>query len=120
VNTGNLCPTGWHVPSDAEWTVLTDYLGGLTVAGGKLKSTSIWASPNTGATNESGFSAVPTGYRFSSGNFNNMSYTAVFWSSSEQSTFYAWYRSLYFDNSGVTRYYTLEKEGYTVRCIRNY
>ena len=65
VNTGKLCPEGWHVPTDDEWTILTDYLGGKSVAGGKLKETgtSHWLSPNTGATNETGFTGLPTGYR---------------------------------------------------------
>ena len=70
VNTEKLCPTGWHVPSDDEWTVLTDYLEEIT-AGGKLKETgtSHWKSPNTGATNETGFSALPAGIRNFQGYF---------------------------------------------------
>src|SRR5574344_54019 len=69
-----VCPTGWHVPSDAEWTELTDYLGGASVAGGKLTETGTthWNSPNTGATNETGFTALPGGYRFSNGAFNGI------------------------------------------------
>jgi uncharacterized protein (TIGR02145 family) len=65
VNTGNLCPAGWHVPTDAEWTILITYLGGEDVAGGKLKEagTAHWSSPNTGATNETGFTALPGGFR---------------------------------------------------------
>jgi uncharacterized protein (TIGR02145 family) len=64
VNTGKLCPTGWHVPTDNEWTSLTDYLGEDTKAGGQLKETGTthWLSPNYGATNESGFTALPGGY----------------------------------------------------------
>jgi uncharacterized protein (TIGR02145 family) len=66
VDARQLCPVGWHVPTDAEWTVLTDYLGGESVAGGKMKTTgtSLWNSPNQGATNSSGFSAVPGGNRY--------------------------------------------------------
>ncbi len=69
-----LCPTGWGVPTDAEWTTLTTYLGGESVAGGKMKSigTAYWSSPNTGATNESGFSVLPGGYRYSDGSFFNI------------------------------------------------
>jgi uncharacterized protein (TIGR02145 family) len=65
VNTGKLCPTGWHVPSTTEWTTLETFLGGASVAGGKLKETgtSKWFSPNTGATNETGFTALPGGAR---------------------------------------------------------
>lgn len=71
VETGNLCAAGWHVPTDAEWTTLTDYLGGASVAGGKLKATGtieaetgLWHDPNTGATNETGFTALPGGGRY--------------------------------------------------------
>src|SRR5574344_2998326 len=71
-----VCPAGWHLPSDAEWTELTDYLGGASVAGGKLKETGTthWDSPNTGATNETGFTALPGGYRTNLGFFNNIGY----------------------------------------------
>jgi uncharacterized protein (TIGR02145 family) len=74
VETGNLCPTGWHVPSDAEWTTLTDYLGGEAIAGGKLKETGTahWDSPNTGATDETGFTAFPGGNRTKNGPFSNL------------------------------------------------
>lgn len=75
-----LCPTGWHVPTDTEWTILTDYLGGESVAGGKLKSiaTSYWNSPNIGATNESGFSALAGGYRLHGYIFYNIKDVAWF------------------------------------------
>ncbi len=77
-----LCPTGWHVPTNAEWTILTTYLGGESVAGGKLKSvgTAYWFSPNTGATNESGFSALPSGLRRYDGLFHSISFSSFFWS----------------------------------------
>jgi len=67
VSTGKLCPTGWHVPSVTEWTTLINYLGGESVAGGKLKETGTthWVTPNTGATNTSGFTALPAGIRYS-------------------------------------------------------
>ena len=66
-----LAPQGFHIPTDAEWTILSDFLGGTDIAGGKLKEKGIvhWKSPNTGATNSSGFTAVPGGYRYSGGNF---------------------------------------------------
>ncbi len=77
-----VAPAGWHLPTDAEWTVLTDYLGGLSVAGGKMKETGTthWSSPNTGATNESGFTALPGGSRYyPDGAFHHLGYDAIFW-----------------------------------------
>jgi uncharacterized protein (TIGR02145 family) len=80
-----VCPTGWHLPSDAEWTELIDYLGGGEVAGGKLKETGTthWESPNTGATNETGFTALPGGFRNYDGNFLNIGYNGLWWSATE-------------------------------------
>jgi uncharacterized protein (TIGR02145 family) len=91
-----LCPTGWGVPTDAEWTILTTYLGGESVAGGKMKSigTAYWSSPNTGATNESGFSVLPGGYRNSDGSFYDVRGSAFFWSATENDNSFAWYRFL--------------------------
>jgi uncharacterized protein (TIGR02145 family) len=122
VETGNLCPTGWHVPTDAEWTVLTDFLGGEIVAGGPLKETGTahWNSPNTGATNSSGFTALPGGFRYySSGSFYYIGYYGYWWSSSATSTTSAWYRGLYSSYSNVSRYYNYKKSGWSVRCVRD-
>ncbi|MCB9001260.1 MAG: fibrobacter succinogenes major paralogous domain-containing protein [Bacteroidales bacterium] len=85
VNTGKLAPTGWHVATDAEWTTLTTYLGGESVAGGKLKETDTthWASPNTGATNETGFTALPGGYRGRGGAFGGIGGYGYWWSATE-------------------------------------
>ena len=93
VSTSKLCPKGWHVLSDAEWTVLTTYLGDN--AGGKLKEAGFthWSSPNTVATNESGFTALPGGFRWSSGYFYFVGYNGLWWSSSEYHTNYALSRS---------------------------
>lgn len=122
VNTGKLAPTGWHVASDAEWTTLTDYLGGESVAGGKLKETgsSHWDSPNTGATNVTGFSALPAGFRYKDGAFYYIVYYGIWWSSTEYSTNNAWYRYMYFDIIKVNRinYYTKEY-GFSVRCVKD-
>ncbi len=81
----DLAPEGWHVPTDAEWTILADYLGGGNVAGGKMKERgfSHWQSSNTEATNESGFVALPAGERGSNGTFYYIGYRAFFWSASE-------------------------------------
>ena len=82
------CPWGWHLPSDAEWTHLTDYLGGQSVAGGKLKETgtSHWNSPNIGATNETGFTALPGGFRNYYGDFNYIGDYGYWWSATEYAT----------------------------------
>src|SRR5690554_4857483 len=121
VNTGKLCPTGWHVPSDAEWTVLTDYLGGESVAGGKLKETGTthWASPNTGATNETGFTALPGGYRYFNGTFYNVGNYGTWWSATEFNAAGAWFRNVGYDYSDVLRYSNDKEVGFSVRCLRD-
>jgi uncharacterized protein (TIGR02145 family) len=127
VETGNLCPTGWHVPTDAEWTILTDFLGGDSVAGGKLKSTGtieaasgLWHKPNTGATNSSGFTALPGGYRGDyNGNFSDVGSYGNWWSSTAYSTTHAWYRVLYYYDSDVYRSNDGKKDGFSVRCVRD-
>ena len=115
----NVCPTGWHVPSDSEWTVLTDYLGGDTVAGGKMKATTLWRQPNTGADNSSGFMAVPGGKRAFDfgGTFDNLGLFGNFWSSTELSGDIAWSRYLSYNNSIVTRYFDYKGNDLSVRCI---
>ena len=120
-NSDSLCPVGWHVPTDAEWTTLTTYLGGESDAGGKMKSvgTAYWNSPNTGATNESGFSVLPGGYRNSGGSFNSISINAVFWSASELGSINAWYRILFSNYGIVARDGTSESVGASVRCLKN-
>jgi uncharacterized protein (TIGR02145 family) len=83
-----LAPEGYHVPSDEEFTILADYLGGWEVAGGKMKQTgtSLWSSPNVGATNESGFTSIPGGYRAQSIGFNSLGGSAIFWTSTAASS----------------------------------
>ena len=113
----NVCPTGWHVPTDAEWTLLSNYLGGDPVAGGKMKSTGTqyWLSPNTGANNESGFSGIPGGLR-NPGGFGGINSYGVYWTSTiglnpkdldSQST---WLGTL-FPASGTW--------GVSVRCVKD-
>ena len=121
-DTLNICPSGWHVPTDAEWTTLTTELGGESVAGGKMKSvgTAYWNSPNTGATNESGFSVLPGGYRSFNGSFNFFRNYAFFWSATEFDDFNAWNRNLYFNDGNVYRFNYLNKSvGASVRCLRD-
>jgi trimeric autotransporter adhesin len=118
----NVCPTGWHVPSDAEWTTLTTYLGGESVAGGKLKETGIthWASPNTGATNETGFTAFPGGYRFNDGAYTLVGSDGLWWSSTDYSTTLAWFRYMSYNNAYVSRDFSSERSGFSVRCVRDF
>ncbi len=122
VNTDKLCPNGWHVPSDAEWTTLVNYLGGASVAGGALKEagTSHWSSPNTSATNSSGFSALPGGTRgYSDGSFGNLGYDGYWWSSTEYDGSYAWSRYLYYNYANVFRTNFDKSDGFSVRCLRD-
>jgi uncharacterized protein (TIGR02145 family) len=121
VNTGKLCPTGWHVPSDAEWTELTDYLG-ETDAGGKLKETGTthWNSPNTSATNETGFTALPGGARSSDyGVFTNIGYHGYWWSATEIYATTAWSRTMSDNYNYVYRFYSNKEIGFSVRCVRD-
>jgi len=116
-----LCPSGWHVPSDLEWTTLTDYLGGESVAGGKMKATSSkTSSSNTGEANGYGFSALPGGYRFNVGSFFNVRSYAFFWSSTENYYNLAWYRFIDSKNNNMFRSYHYGKSlGASVRCLRD-
>jgi len=123
VNSGKLAPQGWHVPTDAEWITLINYLGGFQVAGGKMKAISaLWNSPNAGADNSSGFSAVPGGGRGGDNNslaaFGGMGITGVFWSSTPKESG-AWYYAM--DNSGtmVSTNYNVQRSGFSVRCVKN-
>ena len=116
-----LAPTGWHIPSDDEWTILTTFLGGATIAGGKMKEmgTALWQSPNTAATNESGFSGLPAGYRGSSGSFSNIGYVGFWWSSSEGDTTSAWNRGLSYYDGGAGSSDGDKKYGFSLRCLRD-
>ena len=121
-NSLNVCPEGWHVPTDTEWTTLTTYLGGADVAGGKMKETGTfyWNSPNTGSTNESGFAGLPGGHRLTSGTFDDIGSLGIWWSSTEYNTTDAWFRLLYYVNDDVNRDDTLNKGfGFSVRCLRD-
>ncbi|TSA29402.1 MAG: hypothetical protein D4R67_02035 [Bacteroidetes bacterium] len=120
-----ICPEGWHVPTDTEWQELIDFLGGDATAGGKLKATGtledgngLWSKPNDKATNESGFSAIPGGYRNTNGSFSQLSYNARFWSSSENLT-NAWYRDLSYKYGDVERNSGTKTDGYSIRCIKD-
>lgn len=131
-DTRGVCPTGWHVPTDAEWTTLIDYLDPATVnpgadgtqsavAGGKMKETGTahWQSPNAGATNESGFTALPGGFRHSSnGSFGSLGYGGYWWSATEDGG-NAWYRLIPYSSGNITRFNGSKSGGFAVRCLRN-
>jgi uncharacterized protein (TIGR02145 family) len=120
-NRQGICFTGWHIPSDAEWQQLVSFLGGSSVAGGKMKEagTAHWTSPNTGATNSSGFTALPGGNRMPDGSFSGFQYYAFLWSSTEYSSSYSWYQFLYFDYAVVSRMNWDKFQGYSGRCLKD-
>ncbi|MCX6270188.1 MAG: hypothetical protein NTU44_03040 [Bacteroidetes bacterium] len=116
-----ICPTGWHIPTDAEWTSLRDLLGGADIAGGKMKEigTSHWLSPNTGATNESGFTALGAGSGSSDGSFYNLNASDYFWSVTQYSSAYAYSYYLYSNNTDAERTYLTKTNRFSVRCLRD-
>ena len=129
-NNSKLCPIGWHVPTDTEWAILTDYLGGPDMAGGKMKEIGIshWESPNTGATNESGFTALPGGFRNLLGTFNDVKRNGTWHSATEiRDTIHveprpykhSWSRVVYFDANIVGRGDNYITGGFSIRCIKD-
>jgi uncharacterized protein (TIGR02145 family) len=123
VNTGKLCPAGWHVSSDAEWTTLINYLGGETAAGHKLRETGIlhWDSPNEGATNLSGFTALPGGQRDGGGSFYMIGVNGLWWTATNYSSNNNWAWFWYMDSasSNIHRAPVHKKLGNCVRCVKN-
>ena len=123
IDARNLCPTNWHVPRDSEWSALESYLGGDSLTGGKLKEAGIihWLSPNVGATNEYGFTALPGGGRGCNGVFNNIGslYVGTWWSSTVYDTSRSWDISFYNDESKAYKYNDSKSNGYSVRCLRD-
>jgi uncharacterized protein (TIGR02145 family) len=122
-----VCPSGWHVPTDSEWSTLETALGGSAVAGKKMKEAGTIAMGNgewlTGydepATNESGFSAQPAGYRYLSGTYNGQTAWANFWTSTETGPGYAWDRELFYNNSNSNRVAIDKHTGFSVRCLKD-
>lgn len=132
VDSRNLAPAGWHVPSDAEWKQLEIYLGmssseagksGFrgTDEGGKMKEvgTVHWNSPNAGATNESGFTALPGGKRVDWGDYYQLGLRACFWSVTEDNYAFAWDRSVHYNSSEVCRFSDYKESGYSVRLVKD-
>lgn len=119
-NNIKLAPTGWRVPTKAEWNAMIDCLGGSSVAGGKMKSTSsLWSSPNTGATNSSGFNGLPGGYKGTSGSYTLLTNSGYFWGSDERNTSQGEYILLDDDFASVAGNGATKTFGYSVRCIKD-
>ncbi|MCB9194219.1 MAG: fibrobacter succinogenes major paralogous domain-containing protein [Flavobacteriales bacterium] len=125
-DTRGVCPLGWHVPTDPEWSLLCDSLGGSNVAGGAMKTTGtiegssgLWHMPNAGATNSSGFSGVPNGYHYTAGYFSGFGYYSGYWTTSEYSAGVAWYRNLNYQVESVYQGYGNKKDGLCIRCLRD-
>jgi uncharacterized protein (TIGR02145 family) len=125
-----VCPTGWHVPSDCEWMYLENQMGipvgqldmlGTrgTVEGGQLKSTALWTSPNTGATNAFGFNALPGGYRADVGTFYLSGSYGDWWTTSTYTAQYIYFRELYNTASTIGRDAQVKNYGFSVRCLKN-
>ena len=116
-----LAPAGWHVPSDSEWTILESCLGGGSIAGGKMKETGTihWLSPNTGATNSSGFTGLPGGTRYNDGVFNLINNYGFWWSTTPNAAIDAYFRFLVYNNGTVTRANFAKPDGFSVRCVRD-
>jgi uncharacterized protein (TIGR02145 family) len=120
VNSGKLCPTGWHAPTDAEWSALTNHYGVEEIAGGKLKEkgTTHWQDPNEGATNEGGFTALPGGHRGFNGAYGDLGDFGYWWSSTGSNATEAWYRIIGYRESNIQRLsFGRKNSGYSVRCV---
>jgi uncharacterized protein (TIGR02145 family) len=116
-----VCPIGWHIPTDNEWTTLITYLGGDSVAGGKLKEigTVHWESPNTEATNTSGFTALPGGIRNGFGVYSSMGRFGLWWSATEYEITDVWDRLLGYNKSNIERHDIGKLVGLSVRCMKD-
>lgn len=114
----NICPAGYHVATDSDWTTLSGFLGGEAIAGEKLKSKTGWPNKGNG-TNETGFSATPGTVRIKDGIFSPQNSSAAWWSSTTYDKTYAYYRSLYFSTNQVTRSTFNKTYGCHVRCVKN-
>ena len=121
IPSNNICPTGWHIPTDAEWTVLTDYLGGENVAGGKMKEVGFtsWNSPNTDASNASLFSGLPSGYRDLSGGYTGLGNIGYWWSSTETDNKNVYCRKIEYNNGTFTKTQKNKNSGLSVRCLKD-
>jgi uncharacterized protein (TIGR02145 family) len=117
----NICPTGWHVPSEKEWNILINYLGGETVAGGKLKEIQLssWNQTSESTTNTSLFTALPSGYRNNGGNFGSIGNYGYWWTSTELNSIDAYYKGLYSNSESISTSNSNKKLGLSIRCIKD-
>lgn len=120
-NSRNLCPEGWHVPSEAECMTLIDYLGGESVAGCLIKdnSSGLWKNNSGCATNESGFTGLPAGGRGRLGGPGEVGYYATWWSSTSCDSLYAWHWGLHPAKAGIRSNPGHKASGFSVRCIKD-
>jgi uncharacterized protein (TIGR02145 family) len=118
-DTRGLCPSGWHIPSNIEWTTLTTYLGGTSVAGGKMKAARLWPSPNAGELNTSGFSGLPSGHRFREGNFDFNGIKETWWTSTHVDPPAVWYRAVIYNSAEVIIDGQWNEAGLSVRCLKD-
>ena len=116
-----LCPKGWHIPSNKEWLDLITQLGGESTAGNLLKEkgTTRWNSPNSGASNNSGYTALPGGSRYGNGKFYDIHICGYWWSTSEFNIYNAWGGWLAYDKSNVGSFYVSKTLGFSVRCVKD-
>ena len=121
IDSGKLCPSGWHVPGKEEWQQLITYLGDTTDAGGKLKETGTthWYLPNTGADNSSGFTATGAGVRYFEGSFTSLMKYNGMWSATETGSNDKWFLGLYYKNASVTIAHRNNNYGFSVRCVKD-
>jgi uncharacterized protein (TIGR02145 family) len=117
----NIAPIGWHVPTYSEWTILTNYLGDDSICGGRLKEIGFthWSDPNTGATNETGLTALPAGFRNMYGTFGGVSYYSNWWCTTEFNSNDAFYKNLNYVGCTFHQCNSSKRCGYSVRCIKD-
>jgi uncharacterized protein (TIGR02145 family) len=117
-NPRQLCPAGWHIPTDSDFQKLSDYLGGNSVSASHMELiSSLWQAPNNGADNSSGFSALPGGEREGYGSFDDFSIRAYFWTSTPYNSVFSWNRGVYTDDSICYHFFDINTAGHSIRCV---
>ena len=121
INTGNLCPAGWHVPEKEEWQQMIEFLTDSITGGGELKETgtTCWLTPNKGASNVTGFKALASGIRYLEGSYSLLFYSACFWSATETGVKDEWFISLYYGDATISLNHRSKNHGFSVRCIKD-